>query len=72
MWHIWDRRDAYRVWLVDLRERDHLDNLHADGMILLKCIFEKWDGGGMNWINLAEDIDRCWVLVNVVMTLQIA
>jgi hypothetical protein len=44
MWHIWDRRDAYRVWLVDLRERDHLDNLHVDGRIPLKCIFYKWEG----------------------------
>jgi hypothetical protein len=44
MWHIWDGRDAYRVWLVDLRERDHLDNLHVDGRILLKYTFEKWDG----------------------------
>jgi hypothetical protein len=44
MWHIWERRDAYRVWLADLRERDHMDNLHVDGRILLKCIFEKWDG----------------------------
>jgi len=44
MWHIWDRRDAYRVWLVGLRERDHLDNLHVDGRIPLKCVFNKWEG----------------------------
>jgi len=25
----------------------------------------------MNWIDMAEDMDRCWVLVNVVMTLQV-
>jgi len=23
--------------------------------------------GGMNWIELAQDTDRCWVLVNAVM-----
>jgi hypothetical protein len=28
-------------------------------------------GGGMDWINLAEDRDRWWVHVNVVMNLRV-
>jgi hypothetical protein len=28
----------------------------VDGMIILKCIFRKWDGD-MDWIDLAEDRD---------------
>jgi len=28
-------------------------------------------GEGMDWINLAEDRDRWWALVNAVMNLQV-
>jgi hypothetical protein len=27
--------------------------------------------GGMDWIEQAQDRDRCWVLVNEVMSLQV-
>jgi len=27
-------------------------------------------GGGVDWIELAQDKDRCWALVNVVMNLK--
>jgi len=37
-----------------------------DGRIILRWIFRKWDGG-MDWIALAEDRDRCQTLVNAVM-----
>jgi hypothetical protein len=32
-------------------ERDHLEDLGVDGRIILKWI--KWDGGGIDWIDLA-------------------
>jgi hypothetical protein len=51
------RRDAYSV-LVGKPERiGHLENPGVDGRIILKCIFQWWDGG-MDWITLAQDRDR--------------
>jgi hypothetical protein len=32
-----------------------LEGLDIDGRIILRWIFRKWDGGAMDWINLAED-----------------
>ena len=30
-----------------------------------------WGGGGMDWIELAQDRDKCRVLVNAVMNLWV-
>jgi hypothetical protein len=42
----------------------------VDGRIILKWIFEKWDGG-MDWIYLAQDRDRWKAVVNAVMNLRV-
>ena len=42
----------------------------VDGIIILKWIFEKWDGG-MDWFDLAEDRDILWAVVNAVMNLRV-
>jgi len=39
--------------------------------IILKWIFMKRYGGDMDWINLTQDKDRWWVLVNAVMNLLV-
>jgi hypothetical protein len=41
-------------WWGKLRERDHLEDPGIGGRIILRWIFKKWDGGGMDWIDLAE------------------
>jgi hypothetical protein len=46
-----------------------LEDLGVDGRILLKRIFKKWDWD-MDWIDLAQDRDRWWVLVNAVMNVR--
>ena len=50
--------------------RDHLDDLRVYGRVILKCIFNTWDGN-MDWIELARDRNRWWALVNTVMSLQV-
>jgi hypothetical protein len=40
-------------------------------LIILKWIFRKWDVGDMDWIDLAQDRDRWWEIVEVVMNLRV-
>jgi hypothetical protein len=52
-----------------MKERDNLGDPGIDGRIILRWIFRKWVYG--LWIDLAQDRDRWWALVNAVMNLQV-
>ena len=59
-------------WWGNLREIDHLEDTDVDGRIMFRWILGKWDwGGGMDWIDLAQDRDMGQAVMNVVMNLQI-
>ena len=44
-------------WWGNLRERDHLGDPGVDGRTILRWIFRKWDGGSLDWIDVAQDRD---------------
>ena len=46
MWHAWGIGDVYAgFWWGIPRARDHLEDLDADGRIILRWLFGKWNGG---------------------------
>ena len=50
MARIGEGREVYRVWWGTLRERDHWGEPDADGKIILRWIFRKWEGVvGTEW-----------------------
>jgi hypothetical protein len=51
-------------------EREHLEGSGVEGRIILKLIFRKWDLG-MDWIDVAQEMDRWWVLVSAVKNIQV-
>ena len=66
-----EERRIQGFWWGNLRERDHLGDPGRDGRIIFRWIFRKWDVGGMDWIELAQDRDRWRALVNAVMNLRV-
>ena len=59
----WGRGEVHTgFWWGNLRVEDHLEGLDADGKIILKWIFKKWDRD-MAWIDLAQDKDKRLTLV---------
>lgn len=65
------RRGAYRLFDGGkLTEIDHWEDLDLDVAIILKWIFNEYDGD-MNWIDVVQDRNMCRILVNTVMNLRI-
>jgi hypothetical protein len=53
-----------KFWLEILKGRDQSEELGVDGKIILK------QDGSVEWINLAQNRDRCQVLFNTFMNYQ--
>jgi hypothetical protein len=53
------------------RERDHYEDQDVGGWIILGWILERWDGGDVDSIGLAQDRNMWRALVNSVLNLQV-
>jgi hypothetical protein len=67
-----DREEACTVfWLVNLKERDHLEDPGLDRRMILSLIFRKWDLETWTGSSMAQDRERWRALVNAVMNLLV-
>ena len=72
MWRVWGRGEGCTgFWWGNLRERDHGGGPDADGRIILRWIFRKWEVVCEDWMELAQDRDRWRALVSTVMNLRV-
>jgi hypothetical protein len=53
------------------REGHHLEDPDVDGMIILRWIFRKCNGGSVDSTDLAQDRDRRRALVDAAMNLRV-
>ena len=58
-------------WWGNVIERDHFEDPGLDGRIILRWIFRKWDGVGMDCIDLAQDGERWRAVVRAVMNFRV-
>ena len=71
MSRVGERRGRYRGTVEEYEGKNHLEYPGVDGKIILRWKFRKWDGG-MDWIDLVEDMDRWRALLNVVMIIRLS
>jgi len=71
MWHVWGkRRGVYRVVVGKLEGNRPLGRTRGRWEDNSKMNLRKVGFGGMGWIDLVQDRDRCGARVNAVMNLR--
>jgi hypothetical protein len=73
-WAYGERRDAYKVLVGKLEGKRPLGRHRYRCECTVKIDLQNvglGGGGGMNWIELIQDRDRWWALVNTVMSLWV-
>jgi len=66
-----ERRGIYRVLVGKPEEKRPLGRPRCRWEDNIKMDLQEVGCGGIDWIELAQDRDRWWELVNVVMNLQV-
>jgi hypothetical protein len=66
-----DRRDVTRVLVGKPEGKRPLGRPRCRWEDNIKVDFQEVGCGGVEWIDLAQDRDRCLVLVNAVMNLRV-
>jgi hypothetical protein len=63
----WGRRGMHiGYWWESQKERDHWEDQDVGGWTILK-----WGWGGKDWLDLAQDRDQWWALVNTIINLRV-
>jgi hypothetical protein len=71
MWHAWERRELYKVFMGKLEGKRPLGrprHRREDG---IRMDLREIGLRGVDWIRLAEDRDRWWAVVSAVMNLWV-
>jgi hypothetical protein len=63
-----DSRNGYRILVGKSEGKDHLENLSVE--IKMDFIEIEWEG--LCWVNLAQDMDKSWAVLNTVMKLRVS
>jgi hypothetical protein len=68
-----EERKVYKVLVGKLKERDHSEDRGVDGRMESEWILQLGSlvGGGVEWIQLAQEMDRWRALVNAVINLWV-
>jgi hypothetical protein len=67
---IGEERKSYNVFVGNTKERDRSEDRGVDGRMVSKLILGRL-GAGIEWIQLAQDIDRWRALLNTAMNLRV-
>jgi hypothetical protein len=68
--HMGERRGVYRVVVGKLEGKKPLGRPRRRWEDNIKMDLQELGCGGMDWIDVAQDRDRWWAVVNAVMFLQ--
>jgi hypothetical protein len=69
MWHIWRRGEVHvGFWGGKKKKKDHFEDPGINGRVLFS---KNSMGRGIDWIDLAEDRERWWVLVKMDINLHV-
>jgi hypothetical protein len=61
----------YKVLMGKPEGKRPLEDQGIDGRMGSEWILQRWAGESVDWIKLAQDRDRWWTLVNMVMNLRV-
>jgi len=68
---MWESRCVYRVFVGKPEGKRPLGRPRCRSEDNIKMDLQEVGCGDMDWIELTQDTDRWWALVNVVMNLQV-
>jgi hypothetical protein len=72
MWHILGRRHWHTgLWWGNVKEGNHLEDQDIYLVDNIKVDHKETDYEGVEWINVAEDSDKCHVVVIMIINLPV-